>query len=75
MNVREIVKKYLEQNGFDGLVCQDGECGCILSDVSPCGDMLDSCEPGYVVPCPGPDGCPNGGGCEWHVATTKREVT
>ena len=71
MTVKQIVRNYLEQDGFDGLVSDSGECGCILTDLCPCGDMLDSCEPGYQVPCPGPDDCEHGGECEWHIATTK----
>jgi hypothetical protein len=36
MNTYEIVKKYLLDSGFDGLV--NDECGCSLSDFAPCGD-------------------------------------
>jgi hypothetical protein len=31
MRVDEIVEKYLEEKGFDGLVNEDGECGCLCS--------------------------------------------
>jgi len=49
MTVKEIVKLYLEANGYDGLCC-DG-CGCRLDDLCPCesgapDNPLD-CVPGY----------------------------
>lgn len=50
MKVKEIVKKYLQDNGFEGLFTPN-ECGCELSDLYPCGSecVLD-CEPGYKHP-------------------------
>lgn len=36
MNVSEIVKLYLYSEGYDGLMNQDGECGCPLDDFAPC---------------------------------------
>lgn len=59
MNVEEIVKQYLEQNGFDGLYKEDfrGEvkCCCEASDpfsscssfYFPCSEYFMDCEPGY----------------------------
>ena len=49
MTVKEIVKKYLEENGFDGLYCDD--CGCKTDDLIPCDNegCLD-CQPGYKNP-------------------------
>jgi hypothetical protein len=46
MTVREIVKKWLEDNKYDGL-CTEG-CGCECSDLFPCGgqDFVD-CESGH----------------------------
>jgi hypothetical protein len=57
MSVKEIVKTYLESNGFDGLY-SSGECGCIISDLMPCGteSALD-CLAGYKSPAPED--------CEW----------
>ena len=46
MNVKEIVKKYLEDNGYDGLV--GDECGCRLDELFIC-DSLDDCVPGHKV--------------------------
>lgn len=46
MKVAEIVRKYLEENNYDGLV-QDGDCGCCLKEFMPCGEMQDTCEAAY----------------------------
>lgn len=55
MTVREILVKYLTDNGFGGLV--GDECGCDLNDLCPCdGSMLD-CQPAYSVPCTGCGEC------------------
>ena len=50
MNVKKIVKEYLEKNGFDGLYTP-GECSCKLEDLIQC-DMcgLEECMPGYLQP-------------------------
>ena len=72
MAVRDIIKKWLVDNGYDGL-CGE-ECGCLLDDLMTCeeGWALE-CEPGYKVPCPGPDKCEYD--CkDWHVRKTKPEV-
>ena len=34
MNVYEITKKYLIDNGYDGLFTDD--CGCLVDDLMPC---------------------------------------
>lgn len=50
MNIREVIKKYLEEKEFDGLYgC---ECGCAVDDLMPCGELnnLSECEPGYKSP-------------------------
>jgi hypothetical protein len=50
MTVREIIKEYLDKNGFDGL-CND-DCGCGTDDLAPCldGPKLD-CNPAYKNQC------------------------
>lgn len=45
MNVKEIIKKYLMENGYNGLCCED--CGCFINDLIPCDDVCDHCVPGY----------------------------
>ena len=78
MTVLEIVKEYLEKNGFDGLV-SPGDCGCELSDLAPCCVDIEGCEcePAYKIPCPN---IVKYGGCEfgcgegdWHMTTEKPE--
>lgn len=52
MNGKEIIKEYLEKNGFDGLYSDDGDCGCEVSDLMPCeSDDCMSCNAGYKHPC------------------------
>jgi hypothetical protein len=46
ITVLEIVRSYLEQNGYDGLY-DPGECACLKDDLAPCGQIGHSCEPGY----------------------------
>jgi len=47
MRVIEIVKAHLVANGFDGLVQEDAECGCLCDDLVLCGGDFSTCEPGY----------------------------
>ena len=64
--VRAIVKKYLEDNDFDGLYNSSIECGCVISDLMPCEyDCISDCVPGVRVPCV-PEECPVGG-CDFHI--------
>lgn len=49
MDVREIIKKYLVDNEYDGLVNEDGECGCQVGDLFPCGDPSPFCEAGHKL--------------------------
>ena len=71
MNLREIAKKWLESNGYDGLCCDD--CGCEISDLMPCDSPNEQCEAGYKVPCPGSKHCPVDGECDWHINPTKQK--
>lgn len=47
MEVREIIKTWLTEYGYDGLY-DPGECGCIIEDLAPCGQISGGCIPGYV---------------------------
>jgi len=51
MTVKEIIVKYLKENGYDGLCHVDSECGCEISDLIPCSELNDSCETGYKKLC------------------------
>jgi hypothetical protein len=48
MTVKEIVKAYLVEHGFDGLCISD--CGCAIDNLFPCIDGGSGCAPGYRVP-------------------------
>jgi len=47
MDIKGIVKKYLKDNGFDGLVECFAECGCEINDLMPCDSPSIDCQPGY----------------------------
>ena len=49
MTAKEIVKKYLEEYGYDGLY--GDECGCLKDDLSPCCEFMEDCKPGYRRDC------------------------
>lgn len=58
MNCHDIIAKYLNDNGYDGLCRPYGECGCGLDDLMPCdGENIAECEPGYKIPDPDHEGC------------------
>jgi hypothetical protein len=44
MTCKDIIKKYLEDNGYDGLARD--ECGCFVDDLFPCGCDSQECVPG-----------------------------
>ena len=50
MDVLDIVKKYLDENGYDGLY-SDYECACLKDDLAPCGEMNMDCRAGYKQKC------------------------
>ena len=70
MTLREIITKYLEDNGFDGLRGED--CGCEISDLASCciTECILDCTPGYKVPCD-PKTCSVDGNCDCHISTKK----
>lgn len=49
--VKEIIEEYLKKNGYDGLYNADGNCGCCLDDLCPCGiEGIENCKVGYKRP-------------------------
>jgi len=50
MNIKEIVRAYLAQHGYSGLVGDD--CGCEIDDLLECGNCPMDCVPGHKVACP-----------------------
>jgi len=60
MTIEDIVKRYLETHGYDGLYNAETDelCGCGLDDFMPCGgENVMECCPGYKVPCECGDDC------------------
>lgn len=49
MTVKTILKAWLKENGYDGLVFPREDCGCLLDDLIPCGVDCAECEPAYNV--------------------------
>jgi len=47
MNICGLLQQYLVDNGYDGLVSWDGECGCLLTDLFPCDSPDGRCYPAY----------------------------
>jgi len=48
MNVRTIMAEWLGEHGYDGLWCDDIECGCKADDLMPCDSECAACRPGYL---------------------------
>jgi hypothetical protein len=71
MNVKEIVKEYLEKNGYDGLYNVDGECGCPKDSLLPCSESFDQCCPGYRGAC---DGSCDDPPCDCHIYINKGDA-
>jgi hypothetical protein len=51
MDVIDIIREYLEKNGYDGLYNSDLECGCEVDDLAPCDNVGHDCAAGYKYPC------------------------
>jgi len=51
MTAKDIIIKYLKENGYDGL-CDGDQCGCGINDTFPC-DCIDgdNCQPAYKRYC------------------------
>ena len=49
MTVKEIITKYLNDNGYDGLYNEDEYCACAIDDLCDCPSF--GCKAGYKVPC------------------------
>lgn len=50
MTVQEMIRAYLESNGYDGLF-NPGECCCKKDDLAPCEYIQMDCQAGYLAPC------------------------
>ena len=47
-DVLGLVRLQLVAGGFDGLYL-DGECGCLVDDLAPCGEVSSDCTAGYRI--------------------------
>jgi len=50
MEVKDIVADWLKRHGYDGLTDGGGQCGCLVDDLMPCGEMGRHCVAGYKGP-------------------------
>ena len=71
MKLKEIVAEWLKEHGYDGLYCETS-CGCKIDDLMPCDEPGTDCQPGYIVPCPGPERCEADGDCEYHIGKIRQ---
>ena len=49
MNLEDIVKDWLTQNGYDGLCNIDEKCDCTLEDLMPCSEPDMNCKAGHCL--------------------------
>lgn len=52
MSVGDILRRWLAENGYDGLFNEDGWCGCHASDIGDCPNTCDGmcdCLPAYEI--------------------------
>ena len=63
--VQKIIRDYLVQNKFDGLISKGCD-GCDIGSLMPClvADLLD-CEPAYKIACDCDEKC------DWHMSPTR----
>ena len=48
MDVKDVLEKWLGENGYDGLVNTEGPCGCSIGDdFIECDALCPECEPAY----------------------------
>ena len=63
--VREILEKWLKDNGYDGLYTDS--CQCVVGDLADCGEPCSFyCKAGHKIPCD-PETCPVDGDCDFHI--------
>ena len=63
----------LKAEGYDGLCSPD--CGCLVSDLAPCGDLSLPCLPGHRVDISATEecGCDGQGRPHWHIVAGKKD--
>ena len=66
--VKEIVKQFLEDHGYEGLYSDCQSCGCGIDDLMPCQGKMFSCRAGHQKDGPARDECLDGDDCPFHIA-------
>jgi hypothetical protein len=66
MDVAEILDEWLIAHRYDGLCSEDGQCGCLVGNLGPCGNIHSSCKAG-VLGRSNPETCATDGTCPWHI--------
>lgn len=56
MEIKDIVKDWLKNNGYSGLFNESAECACVTGDLMHCLNPCTDCEAGYVFAATGDDG-------------------
>lgn len=77
MNVKEIIEKYLKENGYDGLY-EDDYCGCGLENLAPCDSPGIHCYAGVKIlknsgQCKSKN-CRGKGYCEGYCVTERKSL-
>ena len=70
MEMIDIIKKHLTENGYDGLVNTEIPCGCHLGDLCFCAECFLECSPAYKYHDPRP-----GKEHQWGMFTQKEPPT
>lgn len=50
--VKDMVREFLEREGYAGLFNENGDCACLARFLAPCDQMSEECEAGYFEECP-----------------------
>lgn len=76
-NCEDIIRAFLESNGYTALANPDIECGCYLDDFMPCDGVVKECQPAYKIKahCDNCEaGCDGKGESEFCISLIKPEV-
>ena len=49
MNSVDMIKEYLIENGFNGIMNSDHGCDCLVSNLAPCGKSINDCQSGFKM--------------------------
>ncbi len=63
----KIIGEWLKTNGYTGLYDEDGECGCHIDELFPCGEIYPHCKVGYKAQCDESCEHERSGNDDWHI--------